>query len=192
MVMSKYALLDVALATYDIQQELEVSVGCAPAKAFAALAAYNPQRDYGLFAAFLLHDAPAMLSARDAAQARSLSRLGPLQRSAMAFRPPTDCDAAELLLGFVGKFWLPVSPIAMPSLDQFGAWDREGATQVVWGFRVDAASKGHATLRCTLRARSMSLGQRLAFGAYWRLIAPMSAALRGRMLQGVKLAAESA
>ena len=190
--MPKHALLEVAMAKYDIEQKLTASARGSPTEVFAALAAYNPQRDLGLFAAFLLHDVPAILSARDAAHARSLSRLGPLGRSAMAFRPPTEHEAGELLLGFIGKFWLPVRPIAMPSLDQFCAWETVGVTKVVWGFSVRAEQQSHSTLECTMRAKSTSLGQRLAFGTYWRLVEHVSAALRTRMLHGVALVAESA
>ena len=190
--MSKHALLEVALANYDIQQELKASVRVAPAEVFAALAAYDPQRDVGLHSAVQLNEAPAIQSARIALQARSLLRLGPLQRSAMAFRPPTNHEAGELLLGFVGKFWLPVQPIAMPSLDQFCASETVGVTKVVWGFSVEAEQNSCSTLQCTVRAKSTSRGQRLAFGAYWRLVEHVSAALRARMLHGVTLAAESA
>lgn len=189
--MSKPPLLDVALAAYDAQQTSVVSVQASPTQVFAALAKFNPQHDMALRTAFMLHDAPALLCAAAGVQARSLSRLGPLQQSAMAFRPPSDNDLGELLLGFVGKFWWPVSPIAMPSLDQFCAWDRPASTKVVWGFSVQPAENKSSTLTCELRTKSASRKARLAFGTYWRLVAPVSDALRARLLSEVKLAAQA-
>lgn len=188
--MTHPSLVDVVLANYDIQQCSAVTVLATEERVFDALAGFNPQTHPVLQAAFALHDVAAVLCARAPQEARSLSRLGPLRQSAMAYCAPDRGVSGELMLGFVGRFWRPTSPVAMPALENFSECRQAGLTKVVWGFAVTPADAHRTQLTCTLRAKSTSWGARLAFSAYWRLVARVSGAVRVAMLMAIKQAAE--
>ena len=102
-------------------------------------------------------------------------------------------DAAEVVLGVVGRFWTPAGGIQRVTAAEFAAWDRPGFARGVWNFTAAPSADGARTTVATeTRVQCTDAESRRSFLRYWRFVGPFSALIRREMLRGIRRAAEHA
>ena len=99
-------------------------------------------------------------------------------------RPPT-----ELVVGAVGKFWLPTSGFKEIEPEEFTDFDEPGYAKAAIAFSIHAWDQG-SLLETETRVSCTDASARLKFSWYWRAIGPFSGLIRKIVLDDIKRAAE--
>lgn len=95
----------------------------------------------------------------------------------------------ELLLGLVGRFWLPTGGIVRIGADQFRGFDKPGHAKVAWNFAVDAHME-KSQVSTETRIACIDETARRSFGLYWIVVRPFSGIIRQEALRAIKRQAE--
>ena len=97
----------------------------------------------------------------------------------------------ELVLGAVGRFWLPASGMERIEPGEFESFDRPGFAKAAMNLTVAGYGPGGSVLATETRVLCTDAAARRRFLLYWRLIGPFSGAIRHLMLRQMKGAAEA-
>ena len=95
----------------------------------------------------------------------------------------------ELVLGLVGKFWMPDGELKKVDAAGFKKFHEAGFAKAVWNF---AVVENHDRTLVTTETRIKCLDEesRWRFGFYWIFIRPFSGLIRTEMLRLIKQRAE--
>jgi hypothetical protein len=96
-----------------------------------------------------------------------------------------------LVLGLVGRFWLPTGQLIPVAPEVFHVAEPAGCAKAAWDFVIEETRPGRVRLSTETRIRCMDTRSRKRFMLYWRLIGPFSAWIRREMLRGIKARVES-
>ena len=113
--------------------------------------------------------------------------LSSLQRS--RFEILGETPDSEILLGLVGRFWLPKGDMKKIDADSFKKFDTPGYAKAVWNFslRPDGTD---SRLTTETRVKCTDSDSRWRFGFYWTIVRPFSGLIRMEMLKAIKRRAE--
>ena len=192
-------LLDEVMPRYDVVERHATAVRASPAVVYAAI------READLIAGpvtrplLALRALPAAIPAvlrspRDALlewrdrRARQGSRLADLE--SFGFRLVAERAPEELVIGALGRFWMPRSRLcAEVSAADFADGPPRGFALAGWNFMVTPRADGRTELRTETRVWCAP-DVRRRFGAYWLVIRPWSGLIRHAMLREIRLRAE--
>ena len=192
-------LLDEVMPRYDVVERHATAVRASPAVVYAAI------READLIAGpvtrplLALRALPAAIPAvlrspRDALlewrdrRARRGGRLADLE--SFGFRLVAERAPEELVIGALGRFWMPRSRLcAEVSAADFADGPPRGFALAGWNFMVTPRADGRTELRTETRVWCAP-DVRRRFGAYWLVIRPWSGLIRHAMLREIRLRAE--
>jgi hypothetical protein len=103
----------------------------------------------------------------------------------------SDHPGQSLVLGLVGRFWLPTGQLMTVAPEDFHAVAPAGCAKAAWDFVIEETRPGHVRLSTETRVRCMDARSRKRFMLYWRVIGPFSAWIRREMLRGIKARVEA-
>ncbi|MBW3589890.1 MAG: hypothetical protein KY429_10765 [Actinobacteria bacterium] len=97
----------------------------------------------------------------------------------------------EIVLGLVGRPWIPSGDIRRVTPAGFEQCEDESLVKMAWNFLVEP--RGASACLLSTETRILALGERAKrnFRRYWRLIEPFSGAIRIEALWAVKRQVES-
>ena len=95
----------------------------------------------------------------------------------------------EILLGLVGKFWMPKGDMKKVDAESFKKFETPGFAKAVWNFSLGPDGAG-SRLKTETRIRCTDSGSRWRFGLYWTIVRPFSGLIRMEMLKAIKRRAE--
>jgi hypothetical protein len=102
-----------------------------------------------------------------------------------------DDPPGELVLGVVGKFWLPAGGVMRLTAADFADFATPGYAKAVWSFETESAN-GRTLLATETRILCTSASARALFSAYWTVVGSFSALMRKSALATIKSVAEGA
>jgi hypothetical protein len=97
-----------------------------------------------------------------------------------------DHPGQSLVLGLVGRFWLPTGQLIAVAPEDFRAMVPAGGAKAAWDFVIEEMRPGHVRLSTETRVCCVDARSRKRFMLYWRVIGPFSAWIRREMLRGIK------
>jgi hypothetical protein len=98
----------------------------------------------------------------------------------------------EVVLGVIGRFWLPVGNICMTvSSDDFVPFRTKGFAKAAWNISLHPAGE-NTELRTQTRVLPLGPWAMILFRSYWFFVGPFSGWIRREMLRLVKQRVESA
>ncbi len=103
----------------------------------------------------------------------------------LADQPPT-----EIVLGIVGRFWIPRGGVERITAEQFQTYDRDGRAKAAWNFRLIADGDEACIVTTETRVRVPDDESRRSFMLYWAAIGPFSSVVRRQALRLIKAEAE--
>ena len=102
-----------------------------------------------------------------------------------------DHPGQSLVLGLVGRFWLPTGQLIAVAPEDFPAVASAGCAKAAWDFVIQETRPGRVRLTTETRVYCMDARSRKRFALYWRVIGPFSAWIRREMLRGIKAQVEA-
>lgn len=96
---------------------------------------------------------------------------------------------SEIVLGLVGRFWVPHGELRRLDPGAFACFGEPGYAKAVWNFRVEQDEAGSVVSTETRVATTDGPSHR-SFARYWRLVGPFSALIRRRALRLIRAQAE--
>lgn len=95
----------------------------------------------------------------------------------------------ELVLGLVGRFWIPTGGVVKIAAEEFHSFDKPGHAKVAWNFAIDSHIQ-KSTVSTETRIACIDDGARRWFGLYWSIVRPFSGIIRREALRIIKQSAE--
>jgi hypothetical protein len=95
----------------------------------------------------------------------------------------------EILLGHVGRFWMPQGDLKKIDAESFKSFNVEGYAKAVWNFSLSEEKAG-MRLTTETRIKCTDMASRRRFRFYWTLVQPFSGLIRREMLRAIKRRAE--
>lgn len=96
---------------------------------------------------------------------------------------------SEILLGLVGKFWMPRGDMKKIDAESFKKFETPGYAKAVWNFSLGPDGEG-SRLKTETRVKCTDSDSRWRFGLYWTIVRPFSGLIRMEMLKAIKRRAE--
>jgi hypothetical protein len=96
----------------------------------------------------------------------------------------------EILLGLVGRFWMPQGDLKKIDAETFKSFDVAGYAKAVWNFSLREEKTG-TRLTTETRIKCTDMTSRRRFGFYWAIVRPFSGLIRMQMLKAIKRRAET-
>jgi hypothetical protein len=96
----------------------------------------------------------------------------------------------ELLLGLVGRPWLPLGGPVRVTPEGFRTFRRPGYARIAWNFSLRPRG-GKTRVETETRIRCTDEQARRFFGWYWGMVGPFSAVVRTQALKQIRRRAES-
>ena len=180
--------LDGFLPHHDIRDRHSIAVDATPAKVLEEVRHMTPCDVPVMVALMAIRGLPALLLRRRAPALDRRPILEQFERAGFVRLATTD---EELVLGAVGRFWLPSGGLRRVSAGSFAAFAEPGWAKAAVNFR--AVRDGDRTVLSTeTRVLATDAGARRCFRRYWRLIRLGSAAIRVAWMRAIKRRAERA
>ena len=188
-------LLDEVMPRYDVVERHATRVRASPAVVYAAIWEADLIAGPVTRSLLALRALPAaILAPRDALvewrerRARRGGRLADVE--SFGFRIVAERAPDELVIGALGRFWMPRSRLCGDvSTADFAAGPPRGFALAGWNFMVTARADGRTELRTETRVWCAP-DVRARFRAYWLVIRPWSGLIRHAMLREIRLRAE--
>lgn len=95
----------------------------------------------------------------------------------------------EILLGLVGKFWMPKGDMQEVDAESFKKFAKPGYAKAAWNFSLSPEGAS-SHLKTETRIKCTDSGSRWRFGFYWTIVRPFSGLIRMEMLKAIKRRAE--
>ena len=106
------------------------------------------------------------------------------------FQVVADNEETELVIGFIGRWWLADYTRVVWSPAELRAFDLPGYGVGVWGLTVLGYGERSSVLVAEVRLRCTDAASRHALGAYFALTSPLITAMGQPMLRLIRRAAE--
>jgi hypothetical protein len=100
-----------------------------------------------------------------------------------------DDPPREIVLGVVGRFWLPTSGIVRIAAGEFAHFAEPGYARAAWNFRIDPRPGG-CLLTTQTRVDCVDAAAQRRFRLYWAAVGPFSGLIRREMLRLIRDDAE--
>lgn len=171
-------LIDDFLSTYDFAEHHDIEVEASAGRAWSAAKELNLGRSVVARALFLARGLGL----------RTLTLNGLLDYGFVVLGERVN---EELLLGLVGRFWLPTGGVVRIAADEFQAFDKPGHAKVAWNFAIDA-HMGKSQVSTETRIACIDETARRWFSLYWMVVRPFSGIIRQEALRAIKRQAEEA
>ena len=94
------------------------------------------------------------------------------------FRVLAEEPGRELVVGMVGRFWLPAAEVQRVSPDEFIHFARQGHAKMAMNFLAEPVPGGRCLLSTETRVQCLGPQARRCFRLYWSLIGPFSGLIR--------------
>jgi hypothetical protein len=180
-------LIEEFLPSYDIAEFHEISVGASTQATYEAIREVNFARSIPIAGLFLFRALPRLFRGER-------PRLFQIDFDFLlnnGFVLLAESAPNELVVGAVGKFWLPDSGIREITPREFVGFEEPGYAKATMNFAVHPGDDGATLLTTETRVKPTDDSARRKFLWYWRLIGPFSGAIRIMMLRMIKRAAEN-
>jgi hypothetical protein len=105
------------------------------------------------------------------------------------FVPLLDTPDQEVLIGLIGKFWMPSGGLAKVAPQDFVSFQRRGYAKAVLAVAVNFLEPGRCEVVTETRVKAYGKDAKLKFRLYWTLIAPFSGLIRREMLRLIRVQA---
>lgn len=102
-----------------------------------------------------------------------------------------DIFAKEIVIGLIGRFWMPTGDLIKVPPEQFKDYKESGYAKAVWSFSIEDEGNGYTVLSTETRVRSINRKGKSALRIYMLIIGPYSSMTRRVMLRLVRKQAES-
>ncbi len=107
------------------------------------------------------------------------------------FIPLEKVSQQEIVMGFVGRFWLPTGGFVQSlQTDSFIDFNRTGYCKAAWNFYIEHNPDVTVTLSTETRVLALGRRAKFLFRIYWAIIKPFSGWIRLEMLKMIKEQAE--
>jgi hypothetical protein len=190
------SLLDDYLPEYDVRNCFAIRIAASPARVYESLKTANFDYWGVTRALYALRVLPTVFVAPGDTWRRFRRVLGRTHANLEdmlggGFTVLAERPGDELLIGTVGRFWLPHGELDATSPEIFRGPAPAGTAKAAWNFAVSRRDDGATELRTETRVLCADAATRREFMLYWRLIKPASGWIRREMLAAVKSAAEA-
>ena len=172
------APIDAFLPYFDVHEVHRISIAGSPDAVYRAIRSLDFSRSPVIRCLFHMRGMPSA--------AIHLERL--LQSGFILL---ADHPGQSLVLGLVGRFWLPTGQLMAVAPEDFHAAEAAGCAKAAWDFVIEETRTGRVRLSTETRIQCMDTRSRKRFMLYWRLIGPFSAWIRREMLRGIKARVEA-
>jgi hypothetical protein len=179
--------IDECMPVFDVRERHRTTVHAPPERVYETVRSVDLSRSGAISWLFRLRELPAVLT--DRRERRLGLTLDGLLRSGFVLLE--DRSGEEIVLGLVGRFWMPNGHIQRLDREGFLAFKRPGFTVATWNFHL-RPSGGGVILSTETRVRCTSDASRRLFRVYWTVVGPFSGLIRREMLRLVKREAEGA
>ena len=170
--------IDAFLPHYDVHEVHTITIAGRPERVYRAIRSHDFSRSPVIRRLFRLRGMPS-----------ASIRLEHLRQS--GFILLADHPGQSLVLGLVGRFWLPTGQLIAVAPEDFRAMAPAGCAKAAWDFVIEETRPGCVRLSTETRVRCMDARSRKRFSLYWRVIGPFSAWIRREMLRGIKTQVET-
>lgn len=173
------------MPVYDVGIHHEITVAASPEDTYRAAREADLSRSVPVRALVAARTLPHLVTGRERPpRALTLDTFIQLGFSVLEERPPH-----ELVLGTVGRFWLPTGELLRIEPHQFRSFDDPGYAKGVMTLTVDEHGSG-SLLATETRVVATDATARRRFALYWRAIGPFSGLIRRILLAEIKRNAE--
>lgn len=181
-------LLERFLPAYDVSERHEIVVRASPQTTYRIVRELDLGRSIPAMVLVVVRGIPHYLMGK----ARPSRHLTLDDLKGLGFIVLAEDPPREIVMGAVGRFWRPDSGLHPVGAEDFTAFAERGFAKAVINFRVEELDEGRTRVITETRVHGTDAGARRRFAVYWKAIAPFSGFIRGRILELVKRAAESA
>lgn len=177
-------LIDAFVPTDHFRDSHWERIRATPREIFAAIHAVRPNEVRG-FVPFLWAQSPGARRPSEASMRRPIMELMKGQNFVVLAERP----GQEIVVGTIGQYWANRRvPIRTPA--QFTTFKNPRYAKVAMNVRVRDEGNGWCKVTTETRVICMDPHARRKFDAYWRVVYPGSAILRGQWLAAIKRRAE--
>ena len=106
------------------------------------------------------------------------------------FRVLADRPGEEIVLGLIGRFWMPRGDLLKFGSHEFRTLSPQGYAKAAWNFTMRPLGSGRTEVRTETRVSACDEPSRRAFSRYWWLVRPFSGLIRREILRLVKETSE--
>ena len=183
--------LDELLPEFDIRASYRIQIVAPPERVYASIWAADFNH-WGLMRALVtLRALPAALAAPREAWRRVRAQGGhrPVRLDdllAGGFTLLGEDPGKELVLGTIGRFWLPRGELRPVSPESFRIVSVPGTAKAAWNFAVHPGAEGRTLLTTETRVLGADPAIRRRFRRYWVVIGPFSGLIRREMLAAIR------
>ena len=170
--------IDAFLPQYDVHEVHSIPIAGRPEAVYRAIRSLDFSRSRVIRSLFRLRGMPS-----------ASIRLEHLLQS--GFILLADHPGQSVVLGLVGRFWLPTGQLIDVAPEDFCAVEPAGCAKAAWDFVIEETRPGRVRLSTETRVCCMDTCSRKRFMLYWRMIGPFSAWIRREMLRGIKAQVEA-
>lgn len=172
------------LPDYDFHERHGKTIPAPPASVMAAARDVTAREVPLMVALMAVRSAPTLLRRRRPSTRGSI--LDAFERGGFVV---LEEGAAELVVGGIGRFWMPSGAVRRIEAASFRDFREPGYAKAAFNFRVEP-TPGGTLLSTETRVAATDPAARRAFGRYWRLIRPGSGAIRIAWLRAIGRRAE--
>lgn len=165
--------IDAFLPHYDVHEVHSITIAGRPDAIYRAIRSLDFSRASVIRSLFRLRGMPS-------------ASIGLEQLLQSGFILLADHPGQSLVLGLVGRFWLPTGQLIPVAPEDFRAMAPAGCAKAAWDFFMEEMRPGRVRLSTETRVHCMDARSRKRFMLYWRVIGPFSAWIRREMLRGIK------
>ena len=183
-------LLDDVLPEYEVSEVHSVRIAAPPGVVLEAVKRATPGEMPLVRLLFAVRSLPARFAGK---QGLPDDKTGSLyEQMARRFVPLAEDPGREEVSGGIGQMWKLTGGVSPEFRDARGfvGFGRPGYAKAATSFSVESLDDGGSELRIETRVSTTDPASRRAFGRYWRLIQPGSAAIRRSWLGAAKRRAE--
>lgn len=174
---------------YDRSEHHSIAVDAPPDVAYQAMLSAPIGSSIRVQVLLRLRELPSRLTGRHCADEINPRTASVLDLIGNGFFLVDEQPGHEILLGKIGRFWLPRGGDA-PEYETIDAPLVPGTAAALWNFRVARHGAG-SVVHTETRIRCADDSARRSFSLYWMFIAPFSGFIRRQMLKSIRDEAES-
>lgn len=182
-------LLDQVLPSWDVASRHTTWIAAPSERVYHAVRTVDLGRPWLVRLLLGLRAVPARMGAAFRGRSGPSATGGHRPVRGLPFTVVMEEPGVELVLGIVGRFWLPGGGLVASSARQFQQPPPPGLAQAVWNFRVEPRGGG-TQLSTETRVRCADESTRRSFLRYWAIVRFGSGLTRRSMLRLIRRTAE--
>lgn len=175
--LSKMTLIDQFLPTYDVVERHEKWVLADRDTVYRAVKELDILKSRPVALLFALRGLPHLVTGK----VRPTTRLTMDRLTELGFVDLAEEPGTEIVLGAIGKFWVPTSGIREVDADEFASFEEPGFAKAAMNFHVHEEN-GETLVITETRVLCTNARARRSFKAYWLIVGPFSSFIRRQML----------